>query len=395
MARNPQIAGRSIMATSRVGVFRKWHGKVPIDANGKPLPQREWARKRPYRWAVRWFGSDGVRYSRSFEGRKEAERFAEAKQAEVREGSHDEPRPITLREFTRMYLSLRGDITAGTRGEHARALKYVAEHLGSQRMIGTVTPLDARRFVSWYRQRQHRDRCPAAATVNKLIRECRRIFREAVECSLIRVNPFDGIRQEKVGQIAWQYVSPAHFRALVGACSTLKWRSMITIAYCCGLRLGEILHLTWSDVDFERQLVRVVRKPGGDATVAWCPKDKDMRVVPLPAEALNVLTELQLAATDGQRYVVVNAKGPAEGDRVKRQNITRDFQVIRRRAGVPKCKFHDLRKSYCTNIAQKSPLHVVQQLAGHADIRTTQKHYLQVQPELVEGARRAIEEILK
>ncbi len=103
----------------------------------------------------------------------------------------------------------------------------------------------------------------------------------------------------------------------------------------------------------------------------------------------------QLAATDGQHYVVVNAKGPAAADRIKRQNITRDFQAIRRRAGVPKCKFHDLRKSYCTNIAQATPLHVVQQLAGHADIRTTQKHYLQVQPELVDAARRAVEEMLK
>ncbi len=80
---------------------------------------------------------------------------------------------------------------------------------------------------------------------------------------------------------------------------------------------------------------------------------------------------------------------------MKRQNITRDFQAIRRRAGVPRCKFHDLRKSFCTNIARSTPLHVVQQLAGHADIRTTQKHYLQVQQEQIEAARRAVEETLK
>ncbi len=124
-------------------------------------------------------------------------------------------------------------------------------------------------------------------------------------------------------------------------------------------------------------------------------KDKDLRLVPLPAQAVNVLTELQLAAADGQQYVVVNGNGPDAGDRVKRQNITRDFRVICRRGGVPRCKFHDLRKSYCTNIAQVTPLHVVQQLAGHADIRTTQKHYLQVQPELIDAARHAVEEVLK
>jgi len=294
-----------------------------------------------------------------------------------------------------VYLKLRGDITPGTRAEHCRTLSYLAEHFGKQHLISSIKSLDARQFVSWYRERNFRDRTPAAATVNKLIRECRRIFREAVDCQLLRTNPFDGIRQEKVGEIAWQYVSPAHFRALIGACSSLKWRGMITLTYCCGLRLGEVLHLTWADVDFERRLVRVVRKPAGGVTEAWCPKDKDMRIVPLPEDAVNVLTELQMASDEGQAYVVVNGKGPSAGERIKRQNITRDFQAIRKKAGVPKCKFHDLRKSYCTNIAQRTPLHVVQQLAGHADIRTTQRHYLQVQPKMIDTAREAVEEMLK
>jgi len=66
----PERARRSIMATSKVGVFRKWHGKVPTDERGEALPKSDWARKRPYRWAVRWFGDEGTRYSRSFQTRK-------------------------------------------------------------------------------------------------------------------------------------------------------------------------------------------------------------------------------------------------------------------------------------------------------------------------------------
>jgi len=383
------------MATSRVGVFRKWHGKIPTNESGEPLPKSDWARKRPYRWAVRWFGDEGTRYSRSFQTRKEAERFAEEKQAEVRNGDPDEAKPITLKEFTPMYLSLRGDVTTGTLIEHRRALAFLAEYLGSQRLLGKITPLNARKFINWYRQREYHGRTPAVATVNKLIRECRRIFREAIECSLIRSNPFDGIRQEKVGEAGWQYVSVTHFRAMIAAAPSLRWRGMITMAYCCGLRLGEILHLTWADLDFDEQMVRVVRKPAAGTTEAWTPKDKDMRSVPLPSEAVNVLTKLQLEAGIGHVYVFVNSKGPAAGHRVKRQNITRDYGIIRLRACVPKSKFHDLRKSYCTNLASSVPLHVVQELAGHSDIRTTQKHYLQVRPEHVEAARLAVEEVMK
>jgi len=164
---------------------------------------------------------------------------------------------------------------------------------------------------------------------------------------------------------------------------------------CCGLRLGEVLNLTWPDVDFERSQVRVVRKVASERRSAWTPKDKDMRIVPLPSLGVSVLVELQLAAADGQEYVFVNGKGPARGDRVKRQNMWRDFQAIREKAGLPKCSFHDLRKSYCTNLAAAVPLHVVQQLAGHADIRTTRKHYVKVRDEQIDSARRALEEVLQ
>jgi len=57
--------------------------------------------------------------------------------------------------------------------------------------------------------------------------------------------------------------------------------------------------LTWRDVDFEQSEVRVVRKDASEKRAAWTPKDKEMRVIPLPTLAVNVLVELQLAAADG------------------------------------------------------------------------------------------------
>jgi site-specific recombinase XerD len=80
---------------------------------------------------------------------------------------------------------------------------------------------------------------------------------------------------------------------------------------------------------------------------------------------------------------------------VARANVWCDFQALRRKAGVPKCVLHELRKSFCTNLAGSIPLHVVQELAGHTDIRTTRKHYLQVRVEQLEAARRAVDEVLK
>jgi hypothetical protein len=59
------------------------------------MPKSDWPKKRAFRWAVRWFGSDGKRFSKSFKTRKEAERFAEKIQFDVRGGKVDPPAKIT------------------------------------------------------------------------------------------------------------------------------------------------------------------------------------------------------------------------------------------------------------------------------------------------------------
>jgi hypothetical protein len=83
------------MATEKVGIYRKWHGPIPTDGSDKPLPPAEWPKKRLFSWAVRWFGIDGKRYSKSFPSRKEAERFAEGVQSDVRCGKGDPPPSIS------------------------------------------------------------------------------------------------------------------------------------------------------------------------------------------------------------------------------------------------------------------------------------------------------------
>ena len=123
------------MATEKVGIHRKWHGAVPKDESGEPVPRSEWPRKRPFSWAVRWFGSDGRRYSRSFKSRKEANKYAESRQAAIRVGRTDEPCAVTLLEFAKMYLALRGDLASSTRLEQERTLRFLNEHLGGEKIV--------------------------------------------------------------------------------------------------------------------------------------------------------------------------------------------------------------------------------------------------------------------
>jgi len=76
-------------------------------------------------------------------------------------------------------------------------------------------------------------------------------------------------------------------------------------------------------------------------------------------------------------------------------DVYRDFDVIRRRSGIARCTIHDLRRSAITNWAQRLPIQVVQQLAGHSNIATTRRYYLAVRPEDMDSANRITNEILE
>jgi integrase len=114
-------------------------------------------------------------------------------------------------------------------------------------------------------------------------------------------------------------------------------------------------------------------------------------------ETAQILADLQAEAPEGFPYIFI---APGRFDKIKARletgnwndrkavinNLTRGFEVIRRRAGVGKCTPHDLRRSAITNWAQELPIQVVQELAGHSNIATTREYYLKVRAEDVDRA---------
>jgi len=109
-------------------------------------------------------------------------------------------------------------------------------------------------------------------------------------------------------------------------------------------------------------------------------------------EGSRLLVDMLTNAPEGHCYIFVSPKR-LERMRERRKigkwnprselvnNLTRDFNVICRRANVAECTIHDLRRSAITNWDQSLPLQVVQVLAGHSSVATTKKYYLAVRSE--------------
>jgi integrase len=118
-----------------------------------------------------------------------------------------------------------------------------------------------------------------------------------------------------------------------------------------------------------------------------------------------LLVDIQALAPEGHPYVFVSPKR-LEMIKERRKigkwnprselinNLSRDFNIIRRKAKLEDFTLHDLRRSAIKNWAQKLPIQVVQQLAGYASITTTRNYYFAVRSEDLQSASKWINKIL-
>jgi integrase len=391
------------MAIEKVGIYRRWLESVP-QRNGESIPKSEWPKTRRHSWTVRWFGTAGKRYSKDFTTKKPAEGFARNIQARVNERKQDRPKRIALHDFSMEHNQvMKGQVAYATLLEQMRALRLFEKFIGGSVMVHEIKPRDAEAFIASRLTVEL-----ATATINKDIRTLRRVFNLAIHPRgylLEGQNPFGRMKQRKKACQDIRYISVAEYRLLRDAAKSLWWRSLMALAYGSGLRRGEILNLTWTDVDFGNKQVHVRSKRLDDQTIGWEPKDHENRVVPLSDEALNLLVDLRAQAEAGYPYLFI---WPARLRHIQKRlligrwnersevinNLGRDYEVIRRRAGVDACTLHDLRRSAITNWANKLPIQVVQQLAGHSNISTTRKYYLSVRPDDIVSASAVINGLL-
>jgi integrase len=392
------------MAVEKVGVYRRWLEPVP-KVDGKPVPKSQWPRKRRHSWTVRWYGTTGKRYSKDFRTKKLADQCARDLQDQVKHGKQDRPEKITLHEFIQEHAEvMKGQVAYATLVDQLRALRFFEKYISGSTLLQRVRPSQAEGFVA------HRLASGVAVgTANKDIRTLKRIFNLAIDPRRYLAegqNPFGRIKQRKKAAKSVRYVSVKEYRSLMEATESRWWQGVMSLAYGSGLRKGEILNLTWADIDFESQQVYIRAKGSTKDTIEWEPKDHENRVVPMSDETAQLLANRQADSEEGLPYIFIS---PQRFQRIKQRmrehrwnarseivnNTVKNFEVIRCKAGVVKCSVHDLRRSAITNWAQKLPIQVVQQFAGHSNISTTRKYYLAVRSEDITSANKVMNEILE
>jgi len=151
----------------------------------------------------------------------------------------------------------------------------------------------------------------------------------------------------------------------------------ITLCLYTGLRIGELLALRWSDMDFEKSIVTVTKschdewKNGRYKKVIDTPKTANSaRVIPVPKQLVGRLKAIKKRAKGDFVICGINKNG------VKVRCYQESYYRILRKLNIPHKGFHSLRHTFATRAIEIGmDVKTLSELMGHSNPTVTLKRY--------------------
>ena len=203
----------------------------------------------------------------------------------------------------------------------------------------------------------------------RVLSAVRGFHRWACEAGLAEDDPTDDLRGPRLPRSLPRALQPADIQRLLGALDPDhrlfdRDLALLELMYSCGLRASEVCGLPVESVDFGEAWVRVRGKG-----------DKE-RIVPVGRPALAAVERWR----DGLRRTLAGSSDPPElflnarGGRLSRMGLWKILRRVADRCGLAdRVSPHVLRHCFATHLLQGgADLRAVQELLGHADVRTTQ-----------------------
>lgn len=280
---------------------------------------------------------------------------------------------VTLRVFVREYLEF---IKENRSDEYYKSVRTTTEKLceyfGIHTPISSITLHEAEMYVSKMKQ-------SAPRGYRVYYRNLKAAFNKAIDWGYISRNPFAKIKLNKTQRNKPIFLTRNELDKIIKEINSQDVKDAVMISFLAGLRLGEVVSLRWSNIDFGRKLIVV-----GDEN--FTTKGKEQRFVPMNEEVVRIMTKRFEESEKGNislRIININSGeneklrefviSKRNGASYHKDYISKKFKEGCRAAGVDeRIHFHTLRHSFASNLAQKGiSIYTIKELLGHSSINTT------------------------
>jgi integrase len=234
-------------------------------------------------------------------------------------------------------------------------VKRMRDFFGDGTPLADITP---RLIVAYKNQLFAAELAPAS--VNRHLATLKKAFNLAVrEWEWCQRNPVLSVSMERENNGRDRWLTVEEEGRVLAACR--PWlRDMVQFALGTGMRMGEILALSWRGVDLTRRTAMVFQSKNGER-----------RTIPMNQTVLSLIKErgtLRSLSTD----LVFPSKTHTS---LESGHLRRAFRLALKKVRIEDFHFHDLRHTFATRLVQVGvELYKVQRLLGHKSPMMTQRH---------------------
>lgn len=270
-------------------------------------------------------------------------------------------------------------VRASTLSTYKRSLAHCRPHIGGIR-LARLTPTDIETALAPLQTLGH----PAEA--DKLRRTLKTAMRQAVKWGYLRSSPVEQVDPIQRPATERSVLTRSQAQLLLAACDGKVYFRLFLLALHSGLRIGELLALTWADVDMDSVRVRRTVSVGSPTGYAPPKTKAGRRRVPVSHEVIAAL---------GRRgrhndLVLVNRRGKPLSARNASRALGTALATVNADLldPLPPLRLHDLRRTYATwQAAAGAHPRVIQQLLGHATPNLALEVYTDVLESQLEATR--------
>ncbi len=276
---------------------------------------------------------------------------------------------------------------------HHACKSYIKPHIGHYK-LDKLNPLVVQKFINDISQKGlNAKNGLSLSSLKKIVITLSQAYNQAIKLGMLYQNPCDAlvIPQKDVKESV-AFTDDEQKRFLSNCPGDTTFENLFIFAFNTGMRMGEILALTWNDIDFKNNTVTVSKNLSvvndydeGTTTkqktiINTSTKNGTTREIPLTKKALASVEHQKEFNKKNSPFVFYSTVGTP----LQKRNIYKAFDKIIEKSDIGSpVTFHSMRHSFATRLLEKgADIKTVSNLLGHKSIQITLDIYSHVHEDL-------------